>query len=371
MRVLIVVPFLSGGGAEFVAFQWARYLAGAGDVVTVYATHSRGDDVTPDGVALHRAVSGSFGCQVRDLRRYLRLVHVDVVLGMMPHWNILSIAAVRTLGRTRRPLVAISGRALAGGSRAILGRSFARREWLARRFYRLADCFVAISHPVAAEAIAEYGLSEERVVVVPNPALAKVEGILMHRDSGLRAHGELDIVVPGRLAPEKRPLIAVDAAAAVQAASDSKVTLHFFGSGDLRDAVVARADALGVEVVMHGWAAQWFNECPPCSVVLLPSLTEGFGNVLVEAAAAGFKSVVSSRCLGAADAVVPGITGELISGRSSADYASAILAISREPVRNADAWLQRFSFENSGKALRGQLVDLVSAQSDIWRMRRS
>jgi glycosyltransferase involved in cell wall biosynthesis len=108
----------------------------------------------------------------------------------------------------------------------------------------------------------------------------------------------------------------------------------------------------------------WFDECPAGSVVLLTSLAEGFGNVLVEAAAVGYKSVVSSRCMGSADAIVPGITGELIAGDSVHDYAAGVIAASREGVRDVEPWLRRFSSESTGEILRELLLRSMTFQSN-------
>lgn len=367
MRVLINVPFISGGGAEFVATQWARFLAEAGDVVTLYTTHPRDDDAAPGGVALVKAKRGGILKQARDLAAHLRAEPVDVVVSLMPYWNLMSILAVRSLG-SGRPRVLVSGRTFAKeGMDGVEGDASPIQHWLARRAYRYSDLFIAISHPVGAEAVTEYRLHPGKVVVVPNPALAKVQdyldvaGPLSTVATSPNAH--LDLVVPARLVAPKRPLVAIDVAVILsrdKAAFPGGVTVHFFGSGPLEKSVRARADAAGVDVLMHGWVNNWFAECPPGSVVLLPSIAEGFGNVLIEAAGAGLRSVVSSRCRGGADAVVPGITGELIAGDSPEEYASAVKASVGKGVHGANSWLQRFSRESSGGILRNVLVKLVS-----------
>ena len=138
--------------------------------------------------------------------------------------------------------------------------------------------------------------------------------------------------------------------------------MHFFGDGQLWDAIVSRGRKAGVDVVMHGWVRDWFDACPAGAVLLLTSATEGFGNVLIEAAAAGFRSVVSSRAMGAADAVVPGVTGELVVGDSVDAYAAAVVAASRETVGNVEPWLRRFSADSSGGILRDALVQTMNHQ---------
>lgn len=364
MRVLVVIDSLSEpGGAEFVASQWTSYMAQEGDRVTVYLAHPREDDFAPDGVSLVRAHKDNFVGQTRDLARYLKDHPVDIVLSLMPYCNLMSVAAVRSLGASR-PKVAISERNLAHGLQVVFGSSHAMKIWLGRRIYRYADLFVAISHPVGAEAIALYKLPWDRVTVVPNPAIAKMAGRVA-RPEGSVDPGHLDIAVPARLHPQKRPLIAVEVAAILSSAFTRGVTVHFFGVGSLHEAIVSQAREANVDVVMHGWVDDWFNQCPAGAVVLLPSIVEGFGNVLVEAAAAGFRSVVSSRCMGSADAVVPGITGELVAGDSTDEYAAGVLATAHQAVHDAEPWLRRFSFENSGRIIRDAMVRTVNRAGGI------
>jgi len=366
MRVLLTIPSVAEpGGAEFVALHWARYLAQAGDQVTVYTTHPEGEEVAPDGVSLVKAEKGSVAAQARDLARYLKNQRVDIVVALMPYCNLISIAAVRSLG-DERPKVVISEHTLSHGPRVVFsGSRLASKRWLARRTYRFADHLVAVSHAVGAEAIAEYGLPTERVTVVPIPAFARLQDRAASRNIGTGDPGRLDIVVPARLVPAKRPLLAVDVAATVLPAFSGGVTVHFFGGGALSEAIFSRAREAGVDVVMHDWVQDWYDECPAGSIVLLTSVIEGFGIVLVEAAAVGFRSVVSSRCMGVGDAVVPGITGELTAGDSAEDYAAAVLTASHDAVRDVEPWLRRFSFESSGGILRDALVRVANRAGGI------
>src|SRR6185312_3430683 len=107
--------------------------------------------------------------------------------------------------------------------------SLEMQQWLARHTYRYADLLVAVSHAVGAEAIAEYGMAKERVTVVPNPAFAKLQDRVVCREDYRGDPERLDIVVPGRLWPEKRPLMAVDVAATLSASFPNGVAVHFFG----------------------------------------------------------------------------------------------------------------------------------------------
>lgn len=76
---------------------------------------------------------------------------------------------------------------------------------------------------------------------------------------------------------------------------------------------------------------------------------EGLGNVLIEAAAVQIPCVACSRALGVADAILPGVTGELTMTDHPDDYADAVLrAWSRRTSNDRlDGWLDHFSSERS------------------------
>ena len=119
--------------------------------------------------------ASSFVSRASELRRHVAAQDYDVLLGMMPHWNLLVLLA--TLGRSgSAPAVLISGRTVESPVRRAYGWSFRAQLALCHLLYRRADGYIAISHPVAAEAIGTYGLDAAKVWVVPNPATAKAPG---------------------------------------------------------------------------------------------------------------------------------------------------------------------------------------------------
>lgn len=93
--------------------------------------------------------------------------------------------------------------------------------------------------------------------------------------------------------------------------------------------------------------------------MLLPSTCEGFGNVLVEAAAASIPSVAMSTALGVADALVPGVTGELVYLDSPTAIADAVQRAAHHRVDASD-WLERFSVDNSTDLLTAVFDRVVS-----------
>lgn len=373
MKVCIVVPSLSGGGAEFVAREWAKWLTRSGDNVTLAITHPKVADIHPEGAAVVHLVGSGPVEHVKAMQELVRKNRFDAVIGLLPYFNLLAILGCLSFRWRSRPKVFISGRNVEVPFPDVHGKNVFITRLLSKALYPLADGYIAISHPVAAEAGALYRIKPSKMRVVPNPATAKVQAWRGNSSDRIDSLGvaagsaddaTLNVIVPARLVDQKRPFIAVEAVRILQNNNKNqskKITLHFFGDGPLRAAVEEAVQNAGVDAKFHGWVEEWFSSSPRSGVVLLTSLAEGFGNVLVEAAAIGLPSVVSSRCLGSADAVVPGITGEFAAGDSAVDYAAAIskaAALTLDSKQIAE-WLNRFSAESSGTALRQYLNSVV------------
>ncbi|GAA1746449.1 glycosyltransferase [Kocuria aegyptia] len=359
-HVALLVPKLSGGGAEFVAAEWAKRLEKSCAAVTVISTHAL--DGTDAGTGREiRLQAKKFSERILELRTVLRRDRPDVLIALMPHWNVLALLASRGL----RTKVVISGRNTESVLSRAVGGSLKVEMALAKIFYRRADGYIAISHPVAAEAIAKYGLDPARVWVVPNPSTAKINEVRASAARAERAAGELasdiTIAVPARLVRQKQPLLAIDTAVELSKLG-VEVVVVYFGDGPMRAEVTRYAKHHDVNTHFRGWVDNWFEECTSNSVVLLPSLAEGFGNVLVEAAAFGVPAVVCSRTLGAADAVVPGMTGELTLDDSPSSFAAAVLRARELRPGGIEGWLRRFSPSTSGESLERTLEQTLASR---------
>lgn len=362
--LLFVVTSLHGGGAEAVGRAWMGWLAQRGHRVSVLTTSTKATEAhLPPGVRL-----GSLGrarghaAKVSSLRTAISRGGFDAVVAMQSYPNLVTVAAASALPRGRRPAVVVSERNLVapGLVGAPLGHRLKHR--LAEVAYPRADRVVAISHPVAAELLSRYGVSERRCVVVPNPAGALTQGSAAGTArAGADGEPVLEVVLAHRLVPQKRPLLAVAAAAELVRRGRS-VRLVLFGDGPLMPDVQRAAAAAGVELDARGWVEDWTGECSAGSVHLLASDREGFGNVLVEAALSGLPSVAVSGALGVADAVVPGITGHLALESTPQALADAVEAAAelRLDAGVVGRWAERFSLDGSGRLLEQVLESALS-----------
>ncbi|KXK57277.1 MAG: glycosyltransferase family 4 protein [Candidatus Kapabacteria bacterium] len=127
----------------------------------------------------------------------------------------------------------------------------------------------------------------------------------------------------------------VEMAEALAALNRPDVALHVVGSGEdeakLRQAI--ERNGLGGQVLMHGY--QQKADLPiyyaMSDALLFPSLTEVFGLVMVEAAAAGLP-IIATRFAGAtADVVIDGVTGIIVDPNNIPEFSAALGRIVDSP----------------------------------------
>lgn len=358
MKVLVIGHSLSGGGAEFVTREWIKYLHEAGDEVAVVLLDGDAKRLEDLNGSIPQTLLAEFGAthhdRARALRKTIGQVAPDVCLAMQTYPALMTLIATRYMARA--PRVIISERNMPSLLLKSEGRAKKVQYALARRLYRHADAVVAISHPVAADLVAALRVPPERCFVVPNPASAKsASRPALSPTPSISPQGtRIVLTLPFRLAPQKRPLLAVETAKELESRGH-EVALHFYGRGPLEPTVRAQSAEHGVNAEFFGWREDWFSDAANGSVVLLPSHCEGFGNVLVEAASVGLASVAWSGALGVADAIIPGVTGEFALSDSPSGYADAIERASQMRVVPPRGWIEHFSPGVSGKKIRAVL----------------
>jgi glycosyltransferase involved in cell wall biosynthesis len=364
MRVGILIPKLHGGGAEFVARQWSIGLRQQGHdvVVYLYARQAVNENL-PDDITV-RHYSARVGHQATLplwFRHHIHADQLDVVLSLLTYSNVVALLALKTLRSSAVPLV-ISERNMP----TLHARAARRRDrtvlWLSHRLYRRAAGVIAISHPVAAELVSAFRIPPERLFVVPNPILRSPTRLKQspHRQDPSRIH----IVCVGRQAKQKRPHLFI-AVLRELTQKGLHVRATVIGDGPLRHLTERESLTSGLDVAFTGWQEPWWLATSDIDCLLLTAQFEGLANVLVEAAAAGIPAVASSRALGVADAVLPGITGDLVLTDSPAAFADAVLrAVARPqpPQRMIEAWLERFSLDASTRALVSTLQTAISSR---------
>jgi glycosyltransferase involved in cell wall biosynthesis len=297
-----------GGGSERYVEEIAGRLVRRGHTVTLFcADHGMAPrDEVRDGVRVVRrgtkltVYPRAMGYVARFGGRYD--VVVDVQNGV-PFFSPL----VR-----RRPVVVLVHHVHREQWPVVYPRPVARLGWwlessLAPRVYARAP-YVTVSASTRAELHA-LGVDERRTVVVHNGTDAPTPTPTMRRRPGPR------LVVLSRLVPHKQ----VDHALRVVAALGSRYAdlhLDVIGDGWWRPRLEHEADLLGVgsRVTFHGHVteADKTRLLSQSDILLLPSLKEGWGLVVIEAAHAGVPAIAYRSAGGVSESIIDGHTGLLV-----------------------------------------------------------
>lgn len=169
---------------------------------------------------------------------------------------------------------------------------------LVRASYTRAAALVAISSGVADQWTHVPGIKRNRISVIYNPVWSPEIEILAGQPVSLIWPVQKDmpvIISAGRFSSEKDFSTLIQAFAKLRKKHQAKLIL--LGEGSLRASLEDLAKQLGVidDLTMPGFVENPFAYLARADVFVLPSLHEGFGNVLVEAMACG-TPVVSTNC---------------------------------------------------------------------------
>lgn len=204
--------------------------------------------------------------------------------------------------------------------------------WLARLSGRLLDHVIAISDAVARHVIRHAGLpsaSVSRIYYGLDPApYARVPALTDSPDQ------PPTIGMIARLAPQKGHRVLLDALPTVLArVPDLRVEIvgheHLTTVDELR--AYARERGVAEQVTFSGFRDDLPALFSRWRLVVLPSLWEGFGLVLLEAMAAG-RPVVASRVGPIPEVVLHGETGLLVEPGQPAPLAAALLELLERPA---------------------------------------
>jgi glycosyltransferase involved in cell wall biosynthesis len=297
-----------GGGSELYAEQVATWLARRGHRVTIFcASHgyAPADEVTSAGVRIVRRGT-RLGVYLRAAWHHLlgrfgdHRVVVDVQNGM-PFLARLY---------TRKPVVVLVHHVHREQWRVVLGPLAARfgwwvESWLSPRVHRRCR-YVAVSE-VTKHELGQLGVGPDRVTVVHNGTPQPV-GPPVARAPHPR------LLVLGRLVPHKRIELALAALASVRE-DHPDAELVVAGRGWWLDPLRAEAVRLGLadRVRFAGYVdeREKHDLLGSSWVHLVPSVKEGWGLSVVEAAAHGLPSVAFADAGGVAESIRHGRTGLL------------------------------------------------------------
>jgi D-inositol-3-phosphate glycosyltransferase len=316
------------GGMNVYVLESARQIARRGVAVDIF-TRALGQptevEIEP-GVRVRSIVPGGIGAALMTAAELYDVVHshywLSGQIGLVAREcrGIPLVHTMHTMARVKNLNLAVGDRAEPST------RIVAEAE-----IVRLADRLVANTAQERDELVALYGADPCRVDVV-HPGVNH-DVFVPGRRASARSRLHIDstdriVLFAGRLQPHKGPDLVIEALAHLPGDVRLVVVGGPSGTGlEHPEALATLAERVGVAhrvtflpPVAQAQLAQWYAAA---DVVCVPSHSESFGLVALEAQACG-TPVVAAAVGGLTTAVVDGVTGLLVSGHRPSHYARAL-----------------------------------------------
>uniref|UniRef100_A0A9E7ZY43 Glycosyltransferase n=1 Tax=Bosea sp. NBC_00436 TaxID=2969620 RepID=A0A9E7ZY43_9HYPH len=299
-RLTLFLPELHAGGAERMVLDLARHWTQEGRQIDLVCASAAGPlrAQVPEGVRLVDLGAKRVFASVPRIAAYLRSNPERPCWSFLSHMNAAVLIAGRVLMNHPSPIAVQEVSRLQTGRD--LRKPFRRRavEVAIRALYRRADIIAAVSPDVADDIVQLARLPPSRVTVVMNAvdlSAIKRAGLAPFDHPFFGENGVSVLVSVARLAPEKDHENLLRAF--LIARQSRRLRLLIVGDGPCRAQLMESAVTLGIadDVDFLGFDDNPWRIMARSDLLVLHSLAEGFGLVLVEAMACG-TDVLSVAC---------------------------------------------------------------------------
>lgn len=353
MKIAFFIPDLRGGGVERVRLLLSREFLAKGHEVDLVLLRKHGDllELVPEQVRIIDLQASRIRQGFMPLVRYLREQQPDALISSMWPMTTLAVLAAKAARFRGRVLVsehnALTRSARGDGLPGMALRTSMR--WINSR----ADTVIGVSRGVIDD-LHLLGLPPTAGKVIYNPvAISPAAGL----PEGWAEHPwcarprRQRLIAVGSLKEQKDyPTLLLAVKQVIETGED--VSLLILGTGPLQQALEEQRRVLQLEDQVHfgGFVADPGPFYRAAGLFILSSAWEGFGNVIVEAMAAGIP-VVSTDCRsGPAEILENGRYGRLVPVGDAQALAAAILAslVSAQTPEVLQARAADFSVEKVG-----------------------
>jgi glycosyltransferase involved in cell wall biosynthesis len=340
-RVAVFVPTLSFGGVERVMLNLAQGFCERGFEVDVVTPRVEGEfqSYVPKKARVVNLQAGRVLTGLPRLVRYLRRDRPAAVVTAMEHSSVIAIWA-RAIARVPTAIIATVHTNLSEVVKHAPSGKVRLVPLACRCFLHRADAIVAVSQGVADDLVEHAPKCRGRIHVIYNPIItssipSQAKQALEHRWFG---PGQTPVILGvGRLAQQKDFATLIRAFALVRRRRPARLLI--LGEGEQRQRLEALAAELGVEqdVSLPGYEENPYRYMSKAALFVLSSAWEGFGNVLVEALAAG-APVLATDCKDGPREILEAVgQGRLVQVGDAEAMATEILASLDEKPEPASA----------------------------------
>jgi glycosyltransferase involved in cell wall biosynthesis len=343
-KILLYTHALSGGGAERVWALLASELSERGHDVLFVSDFAASENSAFLSANVRQTVlpKGHWNAII-GLAKLIRLERPDVsvsAIGVSNFKHVLAAIFARNLPRT---IISMHGYySSEPGTVSRMGNA------LTPIFGRIAAATICVSDGLIDYFVNTWFLPRHKATRIYNPVMvtAKVQPPSV---AELAARAPIILAV-GRLVDYKNYPMLLHAFAKLKT---KNAVLNILGEGPDREIIKALAVQLGIEsrVKMLGYQASPWEYYSQAKCFVLPSNSESFGNVVVEALAQGLP-VIATKCHGPLEIITHSTLGTLVERGNSDEMAAALDALLANPGDPAPriAHAQNFTSQAAAQA---------------------
>jgi len=356
------IPSMRGGGAQRVVLNLANAFVRRGLSVNLLLAQAQGpylNDVASEVRIIDFGVSRSI-LALPHLVRHLSHESPDFLLSALNYANLLTTWAAMIARAETKIILTVHG-TISRSDSELDGWKDQIMPSLIRLFYSRADAVVVVSHGAADDLKRKTGISDDMLHVIHNPVVTP--DMLDRADEKPPPFWDMSgdystVISAGRLNAHKDFPTLIRAFKRVQKQRNTRLII--MGEGSKRTSLENLVSDLGLEdsVLLPGFVKNPYAVMARGDVFVLPSSSEGFGNVLVEAMALGVP-VVSTDCPnGPAEILEGGEWGELVPVGDESALSEAICRTLENPI-GAERLMTRANSFTSDR-IASQYIDLMS-----------
>ncbi len=287
MNIAILIPSLSGGGAERVAAIIGQYYSERGDNIYYFVGNSglpkrydvKGRIINTGIHNFFDSMADSLISLVRSahiMREYKQRYHINAALSFMEEYNFINVLSKGT------ECVICSQCTIPSLRPELTGLLY--NKYVVGKVYNQADYIVALSSYSVRELVEECHVKRKKIVKIPNPVIIETTD---HSEKEW-AYGEHTVLCVGRYVEVKQQDIAIKAfSRVVERVADAKMIICGEGPQKRYLENLIKKLHLQEKVYLLGFQNDIAFFYEHAKVFLLTSANEAFGNVIVEAMAAG------------------------------------------------------------------------------------